>query len=298
MRGFFWDQSWLEETPPTGFYRTQVSRPVRSMGRVSVSEWVSPTPFWNLTDVTLADEDTNSILTDKVNRRIQGNMWQCKCNQCKWRHQVTSLPKFEGCPPGWVTCIATLPWITLLTLSVSIKLVSLSARVTSVKFQKGLGLTHNSTHRSDQVERPGSDKNLGTMRIGKLKIVAVFFYRTQVSLVRSMGRFSLTTRPFWNLTDVTLADEDTKSILTDNANRAIQDNVAMHVTHPVNLVKFWTNASSAILWQNRTLRAAAGAGQPTQLPRRCMWFMLHKSCGASVSQIKHWNVNSLRSWFR
>ena len=69
----------------------------------------------------------------------------------KFGHQVTSLPKFEGCPPGWVTCIATLPWITLLTLSVSIKLVSLSARVTSVKFQHGLGVCfRDQTHRSDQ----------------------------------------------------------------------------------------------------------------------------------------------------
>ena len=50
---------------------------------------------------------------------------------------------------------------------------------------------------------------------------------------------------------MTLVDEDTKSILTDNADRAIQGNVAMHVTHPVNLVvKFRTNLSSAILWQN------------------------------------------------
>ena len=32
------------------------------------------TPFANLTDVTQADEDTNSILTDKVNRTIQGNV--------------------------------------------------------------------------------------------------------------------------------------------------------------------------------------------------------------------------------
>ena len=39
-----------------------------------------------------------------------------------------------------------------------------------------------------------------------------------------------------DLTDVTLVDEDIMSILTDNANRAIQGNVAMHVTHPVNLV--------------------------------------------------------------
>ena len=33
-----------------------------------------------------------------------------------------------------------------------------------------------------------------------------------------------------NLTDVTLADDDTNSILTDNANRTFQGNVAMQVT--------------------------------------------------------------------
>ena len=55
-------------------------------------------------------------------------------------------------------------------------------------------------------------------------------YRTQVSLVRSMDP-SLSNRPFADLTDVTLADEDTNSILTDNANnRAIQGNVAMLMT--------------------------------------------------------------------
>ena len=40
---------------------------------------------------------------------------------------------------------------------------------------------------------------------------------------------SLTHTPFADLTDVTLADEDTNSILIDNANRAIQGNVAMQV---------------------------------------------------------------------
>ena len=59
-----------------------------------------------------------------------------------------------------------------------------------------------------------------------------YFYRTQVSLVRSMG--PVVTQYVWDvfadLTDVTLVDEDTKSILTDNANRAIQGNQAMHVT--------------------------------------------------------------------
>ena len=42
-------------------------------------------------------------------------------------------------------------------------------------------------------------------------------------------RLSLTEPPFANLTDVTLADEDTNSILTDNANRVIQGNVAMQI---------------------------------------------------------------------
>ena len=36
---------------------------------------------------------------------------------------------------------------------------------------------------------------------------------------------SLSHKPFADLTDVTLADEDTKSILTDNVNGAIQGNV-------------------------------------------------------------------------
>ena len=56
-----------------------------------------------------------------------------------------------------------------------------------------------------------------------------------MSLVRSLCpdvRPSLTKRPFVDLTDVTLADEDTKSILTDNANRAVPGNVAMHVAQP------------------------------------------------------------------
>ena len=36
--------------------------------------WLSELRLWNFTDVTQADEDTNSILTDKVNRTIQGNV--------------------------------------------------------------------------------------------------------------------------------------------------------------------------------------------------------------------------------
>ena len=50
------------------------------------------------------------------------------------------------CPPGYVT----LPWIALLALSVSIELVSSSARVTSVKFHKCGSVRDILTHRSDQ----------------------------------------------------------------------------------------------------------------------------------------------------
>ena len=46
-----------------------------------------------------------------------------------------------------------------------------------------------------------------------------------------------------DLTDVTLADEDTNSILTDNANRAIQGNVSIQVTQSDG--QLW-NASGAI----------------------------------------------------
>ena len=62
--------------------------------------------------------------------------------------------------------------------------------------------------------------------------LALNFYRTQVSWSDLCVWFSLTKRRCVNLTDVTLADEDTDSILTDNTNRAIQGNVAMQVTQP------------------------------------------------------------------
>ena len=57
-----------------------------------ICPWVSETPCWNLTDVTLADQATNSIPNDKGNRAMQvtqsgGQLW----NQCKWRHLMTKL---------------------------------------------------------------------------------------------------------------------------------------------------------------------------------------------------------------
>ena len=76
------------------------------------------------------------------------------CISCIFGHQVTQrglvqnlvmrwchLHCLQSWPLGWVTCIATLLWIALLALSVSIELVSSSARVTSVKPAQGVGVT-------------------------------------------------------------------------------------------------------------------------------------------------------------
>ena len=51
---------------------------------------------------------------------------------------VTCIAWFQIWPPGCVTRVAKLSWNVLLALSVSIGLVSSSARVTSVKSAKGL----------------------------------------------------------------------------------------------------------------------------------------------------------------
>ena len=62
--------------------------------------------------------------------------------------------------------------------------------------------------------------------------------------------------PFADVTDVTLADEDTNSILNDNANRAIQGNVAMNAMQCMwrqLVAKFATNASGAIWGPNLRL---------------------------------------------
>ena len=63
------------------FYRTQVSLGSDLWVLMSVTEG----GFADLTDVTLADEDSNSIPTDDVNGQSQA-MWQCK-----WRHLVAKI---------------------------------------------------------------------------------------------------------------------------------------------------------------------------------------------------------------
>ena len=56
--------------------------------------------FLTLTDVTFAEEDTNSILADYTNRTIPGNAMQVVPTgdqiwiRCKWRHL---MPRFVTC---------------------------------------------------------------------------------------------------------------------------------------------------------------------------------------------------------
>ena len=66
--------------------------------------------------------------------------------------------------------------------------------------------------------------------------------------------------PLWDLTDVTLADEDTKSKLTDNAKKAIQGNEAMQAMQTGNQCKFVINASGAIWWSKLQLMQVAPSG--------------------------------------
>ena len=65
-----------------------------------------------------------------------------------------------------------------------------------------------------------------------MNMIAAFLSDPGVPGVRSMGpdlSHSLTTRLCADLTDVTLADEDSNSIPTDDVNRAILANLAMQV---------------------------------------------------------------------
>ena len=71
------------------------------------------------------------------------------------------------------------------------------------------------------------------LQLGLLVQLTMFIGGPGVPGVRSMGPY-VSKRHFWNLTDVTLTDKDINSILTDNANRTLQGNVAMTVTQPGN----------------------------------------------------------------
>ena len=97
-----------------------------------------------------------------------------------------------------------------------------------------------------QPQRRGSPELVGARRVSvsSVRNLAAFTKRDHqvqffsdpgVPGVRSMGPDLwnwVRKRGFWNLIELTLADEDTNSILTDNANRAIQGSVKMYVMQP------------------------------------------------------------------
>ena len=76
---------------------------------------------------------------------------------------MAPLALVQSWPPGWVTCIATLPGIALLALSVIIGLVTSSARVTSVKSAKGVSVSERHPDTKIGPGTPGSDKNSVTV---------------------------------------------------------------------------------------------------------------------------------------
>ena len=81
-------------------------------------------------------------------------------------------------------------------------------------------------------------------------------------------------RRFADLTDVTLTNKDTNSILTDNANRALQGNVAMKVTsnyfcHKNDLSYKLNTLGPLCLWQ--CLVDGSGGGPCCQLSQN-IWF--------------------------
>ena len=83
------------------------------------------------------------------------------CIGSKFGHQLAPFALLPKLATRLHHCIATLPWIALLALSVSIELVSSSARVTSVKSYKPLVvcLWRTSGPKDRTPGLPGSDKN-------------------------------------------------------------------------------------------------------------------------------------------
>ena len=77
------------------------------------------------------------------------------CIGSKFGHEVSPLALVFKVVHQVASCIATVPLIALFALSVGIDLVSSSARITSVKSQKGVSVTDNRTQRTPGL--PGSD---------------------------------------------------------------------------------------------------------------------------------------------
>ena len=114
----------------------------------------------------------------------------------------------------------------------------------------------------------------------------VIFLSDPGDLVRSLCpdvRHWLTKRPFVDLTDVTLANEDTNSILTDNVNRAIEGNEALQVLLVAN---FGSNASGASWWPNFEPMQVVPLGDP--ICNWCKWCLLVAKFATNASGAIWW----------
>ena len=121
------------------------------------------------------------------------------------------------------------------------------------------------------------------------------FYRTQVNPGSDLWvRMSVcpSVRHLWlDLTDVTLADEDTNSILTDNVNRAIEGNVAMQVLLVAN---FGSNASGASWWPNFEPMQVVPLGDP--ICNWCKWCLLVAKFAISANSSIWWPNCANNGW--
>ena len=66
---------------------------------------------WDITDVTLVDDDSGSILADEANRAILDNMGNQAgpgggwiCHKCKWYHLVAKFSAKAGGATWWPNC--------------------------------------------------------------------------------------------------------------------------------------------------------------------------------------------------
>ena len=90
-------------------------------------------------------------------------------------------------------------------------------------------------------------------------------------------------------TDLTLADQATNSIQTDNANMTIQGNVAMQDTNLVD--NFGTRANGATCWLKFKLMQVVPLGEPTV--NWCKWWKwqyLVIKIGTDASTANRWKI--------
>ena len=97
--------------------------------------------------------------------------------------------------------------------------------------------------------------------------------------------------PFADLTDVTLADEDTNPILTDNANRTFQGNLATRVTQPGGQI--W-NQAMQVTWSDDQILNRFATNQKMLIHKKYKTDF-KKYCKSDVEKCKSVSIEIKRS---